>query len=182
MCDTAASYEARSYGLARAVSFVNWPTLDPMRHPTETERGGAEAEHDEDAYSVDPATDPARIAAGLGSGFLGYFANYHVYPYYPDFMNLDPGYGAHRDRHGVCHYAGYLADLKAHTRGIPLLIGEYGVPTSRAIAHLHPEGHPSRRRVRGGAGTAATYGSSRTSSTRAARDRFSSPSSTSGSR
>jgi hypothetical protein len=140
VCDTAASHEARSYGLARAVSFVNWPTLDPMRHPTETERGGAEAEHDEDAYSVDPARIRPRIAAGLGSGFLGYFANYHVYPYYPDFMNLDPGYGAHLDRHGVCRYAGYLADLKAHTRGIPLLIGEYGVPTSRAIAHLQPEG------------------------------------------
>ncbi|HET9252874.1 MAG TPA: hypothetical protein VFP58_12245 [Candidatus Eisenbacteria bacterium] len=140
VCDTAASYEARRYGLARAVSFVNWPTLDPMRHPTETERGGVEAEHDEDAYSVDPARIRARKPAGLESGFLGYFANYHVYPYYPDFMNLDPGYGRHRDRHGVCRYAGYLADLKAHTRGIPLLIGEYGVPTSRGIAHLHPEG------------------------------------------
>jgi hypothetical protein len=140
VCDTAASHEARRYGLARAVSFVNWPTLDPMRHPTEAERGGGEAEHDEDAYSVDPVRIRARTGAGLASGFLGYFANYHVYPYYPDFMNLDPGYGAHRDRHGVCRYAGYLADLKAHTRGIPLLIGEYGVPTSRGIAHLQPEG------------------------------------------
>lgn len=140
VCDTAASHEAERYGLARAVSFVNWPTLDPMRHPTEAERGGAEAEHDEDAYSVDPVRIRARAPAGPESGFLGYFANYHVYPYYPDFMNLDPGYGGHRDRHGVCRYAGYLADLKTHTRGIPLLIGEYGVPTSRGIAHLHPEG------------------------------------------
>jgi len=38
--DLAASYEASRYGLARAVSFVNWPTLDVMRHPTEYERGG----------------------------------------------------------------------------------------------------------------------------------------------
>ena len=140
VCDTAASHETSRYGIARAVSFVNWPTLDPMRHPTEAERGGSEAEHDEDAYSVDPARIRARKPAGLESGFLGYFANYHVYPYYPDFMNLDPGYGRHRDRHGVCRYAGYLTDLKAHTRGIPLLIGEYGVPTSRGIAHQHPEG------------------------------------------
>jgi len=138
--DGTASYEARKYGLARAVAFVNWPTLDPMRHPTETERGGRESEHDEDAYSVDPLhIRPLRGASPL-QGTLGYFANYHVYPYYPDFMNLDPGYSSFRDRHGICNYAGYLTDLKAHTRGLPLLIGEMGVPTSRGIAHLQPQG------------------------------------------
>jgi hypothetical protein len=78
--------------------------------------------------------------AGATSGFLGYFATYHVYPYYPDFMNLDPGYAAHRDRHGACSYAGYLKDLKAHTPELPILLGEYGVPSSRGIAHLQPQG------------------------------------------
>ncbi|MGE5177548.1 MAG: hypothetical protein ACM3PF_00495 [Bacteroidota bacterium] len=139
-CDAAAAYETSRYGEAHALSFVNWPTLDPMRHPTETERGGREAEHDEDAYSVDPTRiRPVRNAA-TDPAFHGYFANYHVYPYYPDFMDLDPGYNAFRDRHGPCAYAGYLHDLKAHTRGIPLLIGEYGVPTSRGIAHVQPQG------------------------------------------
>ncbi|MEK7347262.1 MAG: hypothetical protein AABZ94_00160 [Candidatus Eisenbacteria bacterium] len=140
VCDVAARYEKRNYGLARAVSFVNWPTLDPMRHPTESERAGAEAEHDEDAYSVDPLRIRPLTPPSEASGFLGTFANYHVYPYYPDFLNLDPGYGAFRDEHGACNYAGYLADLKSHTRGIPLLVGEYGVPTSRGVAHLQPQG------------------------------------------
>ena len=140
VCDLTVGYEQVHYARAHAVSFVNWPTLDPMRHPTETERGGAEAEHDEDAYSVDPSHLVPVQPATLASGFLGYFANYHAYPYYPDFMNLDPGYQAYRDRHGACSYAGYLADLKAHTRGIPLLIGEYGVPTSRGVAHQQPQG------------------------------------------
>ena len=140
VCDIAAAYESERYGLAHAVAFVNWPTLDPMRHPTEYERGGKPAEHDEDAESVDPVRIRARREASAGGGFLGYFANYHVYPYYPDFMNLDPGYGSHRDAHGACNYAGYLADLKAHTRGIPLVIGEYGVPNSRGVAHLQPQG------------------------------------------
>jgi len=138
--DLAASYEAGRYGLGRPFSFVNWPTLDVMRHPTETEPGGKEAEHDEDAFSVDPGKiRPTRGPSPLNRT-LGYFANYHVYPYYPDFINLDPGYSAYRDKHGLCNYAGYLADLKAHTRGIPLLIGEFGVPTSRGIAHLQPQG------------------------------------------
>ena len=139
-CDLAASYEGGRYGMARAVSFVNWPTLDPMRHPTEYERGGVESEHDEDAYSVDPTRIRPTREVSPESGFLGYFANYHVYPYYPDFMNLDPGYAAHKDRHGTCNYAGYLEDLKAHTKGVPLLIGEFGVPSSRGVAHLQPQG------------------------------------------
>jgi hypothetical protein len=66
--------------------------------------------------------------------------NAHVYPYYPDFLNLDPGYNAFRDRHGACAYAGYLRDLKAHMRGLPLLLGEYGVPTSRGVVHQQPQG------------------------------------------
>jgi hypothetical protein len=138
--DLAAGYEAERYGVAHALSFVNWPTLDPMRHPTEYERGGRESEHDEDAYSVDPARIRLLKPPGLGSRSLGYFANYHVYPYYPDFMNLDPGYAAFRDQHGPCNYAGYLTDLKAHTRGLPLLIGEFGVPASRGVAHQQPQG------------------------------------------
>lgn len=138
--DLAASYESGRYGLAHAVSFVNWPTLDVMRHPTEYERGGAQAEHDEDAFSVDPSRIHPIRKASPAARTLGYFANYHVYPYYPDFMNLDPGYSAHRDKHGACNYAGYLADLKAHTRGLPLLVGEFGVPTSRGIAHQQAQG------------------------------------------
>jgi hypothetical protein len=139
-CERAVAYEVERYGLAHAVSFVNWPTLDPMRHPTETEPGGGEMEHDEDAYSVDPSRIRAVREPGTNSGFLGYFATYHVYPYYPDFMNLDPGYAAYKDRHGACSYAGYLADLKAHTKGLPLLLGEFGVPSSRGIAHQQPQG------------------------------------------
>ena len=140
VCDRTATYERARYGLARMVSFVNWPTLDPMRHPTETERGGREAEHDEDAYSVDPSRIRTVSPGDPAAGFLGYFANYHVYPYYPDFMNLDPGYRAFEDRHGHCSYAGYLSDLRAHTPGIPLLIGEFGVPSSRRVVHVQPQG------------------------------------------
>ena len=139
-CDEIVERERSRYGVAHAVSFVNWPTLDVMTHPTESEPGGVQAQHDEDSYVVDPThIHPAR-EVGRESGFLGYFASEHVYPYYPDFLNLDPGYSAVRDRHGACNYAGYLADLKAHTPDLPLLIAEYGIPSSRGLSHLQPQG------------------------------------------
>jgi len=139
-CDQVAERERSRYGLAHAVSFVNWPTLDVMTHPTESEAGGVQAQHDEDSYAVDATHIRPTREVGHESGFLGYFASEHVYPYYPDFLNLDPDYSAFRDRHGACNYAGYLADLKAHTPGLPLLIAEYGIPSSRGISHVQRQG------------------------------------------
>ena len=70
----------------------------------------------------------------------GYFAAYHVYPYYPDFMVLDADYQAASSSEGPSPYFGYLRDLKTRHKGMPLLIAEYGVPASLGIAHLHPYG------------------------------------------
>jgi len=135
MCDFVASHERDRFGWQHPVSFTSWPTLDPITHPTEKQRGGAREYHDEDAASIDPLV--IRPTAGFSAGF---FATFHAYPYYPDFMNLDPGYSSYVDEHGFCNYGGYLHDLKAHLRGIPLLIGETGVSTSRGIAHFQPQG------------------------------------------
>src|SRR5207237_1278901 len=88
----------------------------------------------------------------------GYFAAYHVYPYYPDFIDLDPGYGAARSAEGPSHYFGYLLDLRRHHAGRPVLVAEYGVPSSRGVSHLQTEGmHHGRRdaRARRGAGPMA---------------------------
>jgi peptidoglycan/xylan/chitin deacetylase (PgdA/CDA1 family) len=135
ICDFLVDYELTKYGGVHPVSFTDWPTLDPITHPTERERGGTRAYHDEDAVSLNPAV--VRSTDEFGAGF---FATFHAYPYYPDFMNLDPGYSSARDEHGLCNYAGYLRELKSHLKGMPLLIGETGVPTSRGVAHLQPQG------------------------------------------
>ena len=37
-------------------------------------------------------------------------------------------------------YAGYLNELRAHHEGIPLIVGEFGLPTSRGMAHRGPLG------------------------------------------
>ncbi|MFH0778198.1 MAG: polysaccharide deacetylase family protein [Candidatus Eisenbacteria bacterium] len=135
MCDFLVGFEDATFASQHAVSFTSWPTLDPMRHPTEAEAGGGRAYHDEDAVSLELVR--VRVSERCRGGF---FATFHAYPYYPDFINLDPGYGRFRDEHGFCNYAGYLEDLKRHLRGMPLLIGETGVPSSRGVAHYQPQG------------------------------------------
>src|SRR5206468_2916033 len=41
---------------------------------------------------------------------------------------------------GPSNYFGYLQALKAHHRDQPVIIAEFGVPSSRGIAHLQPQG------------------------------------------
>ena len=149
ICDAAAKHETEQYRMQHPVGYVSWPTLDPLRHPTEAtaaeetairkKRGEKLAEpileYENDAVDV----DALRIAATPGFP-AGFFASYHAYPYYPEFMVLDPGYGKARDAEGPSHYFGYLKHLKAHHGDQPVIIAEFGVPTSRGIAHLQPEG------------------------------------------
>src|SRR5439155_19184380 len=91
--------------------------------------------YDNDAVSVDAEKMLATslLPAGL-------FASYHAYPYFPDFMILDPGYLRQRDAEGPNAYAGYLRDLVRHHAGRPVLISEVGVPSSRGVAHRQPQG------------------------------------------
>ena len=92
-------------------------------------------EYDNDVDALD-AMLVRTTAADLG----GYFAAYHAYPYYPDFIDLDAGYGAATSAEGPSHYFGYLLDLQRHHAGRPVLVAEYGVPSSRGVSHLQPEG------------------------------------------
>ncbi len=145
-CDALLAYEVDGYNALRPIAYTNWPTLDPLQHPTEsTVKEEARLrpwslpetpkEFDNDAVGLDAvkmrptALNPA-----------GTFASYHAYPYYPDFLLLDPGYGAARSPEGPSHYYGYLRELVEHHGDMPVLISEYGVPSSRGIAHFQPEG------------------------------------------
>jgi hypothetical protein len=80
---------------------------------------------------------PVRDDAGIRGG---YFAAFHVYPYYPDFLVHEPVYGSAESPYGRSAYFGYLQDLKRHFPGVPLVIAEYGVPVSWGIAHFNPQG------------------------------------------
>jgi len=143
-CDYMLAYEWDAWRSARPIAYTNWPTLDPLHHPTEATQAEEQAlrkrlglapnvrlkEYDNDSESLD-----AMLVRTTSANVAGYFASYHAYPYYPDFIGLDSAYGA-----APSHYLGYLLDLKRHHAGRALLIAEYGVPSSRGIAHLDADG------------------------------------------
>jgi len=123
-------YEYDNYQQFRPVGFSSWPTLDPLHHPTEEEHAGSS----EDLEQID-------LANLLHTeNTPGFFIGYHAYPYYPDFIIQDPAYLAESDSVGPNSYLGYLKDLKAHYQDIPLIIAEYGVPSSWGAGHLAPSG------------------------------------------
>lgn len=128
LMEDVAVYEMDTYKWQRPFSFTNWVTTDPMSHPSEPTRK-------EDLVSVDPNAIMAKPA--LRSG---YFASYHVYPYYPEFMNYEKKYAAYKDFRGELNgYAGYLNDLKQAHR-MPVLVAEFGVPASRGMTHRNVNG------------------------------------------
>jgi len=131
------SYENEKYKTSRSLSVVNWPTLDPLNHPSESryeeellfqgipvKTDICHENEDEESF------DAAKIRTEKGGGF---FATYHVYPYFPDFMNND--YLEEKQP-----YLAYLKALKIHHQKQPILIAEFGVPSSRDIAHWHRDG------------------------------------------
>ena len=148
-CDYLASFEMDRYNAQRPIAYANWPTLDPLTHPTETSkvqeisllkaRGEKivemPKEYDNDAVGLDAAKMRATAAF-----HAGVFASYHAYPYYPEFMVVDPGYLNARSPDGPSNYFGYLRELVEHHGEMPVVISEYGVPSARGRAHVQPQG------------------------------------------
>lgn len=123
MLDTLASFE-KERGWQHPIAFTNWVSTDPLAHPGEIDRA-------EDLVSVDPMhIEPADWQGG-------YFASYHAYPYYPEFLRSDPSLqNVKNDRGEIDTYKAYLRQLKAHHAGMPIMVTEYGVPSSLGIGHL----------------------------------------------
>ena len=100
--------EEMQYGWQHPVAISNWPTTDPLKHPDE-------ANPQEDLAPVDPMhVEPT------DSWKAGYFASYHIYPAYPDFMRHEAKYRKYRTPEGVKGpYAGYLHELRSHQGALP---------------------------------------------------------------
>lgn len=148
-CDILMEYEFDTYNAQRPIAYTNWPTTDPIFHSTETSyeqqmrfRG---LQYDRDSTLGPPHEEEgvaldASLARPTAANVAGWFASYHVYPYYPDFMLYDAGYNEGQSSFGRSNYFGYLQDLLQHHAGIPVIISEFGIPTSRGNAHFQPQG------------------------------------------
>jgi len=113
-------YEQSRYDVQRPIAITNWVTTDPLTHPNEP------YQDTEDAVSID--VEHIKATEAYTAGF---FASYHVYPYYPDFLSYDATYITEEDPNS---YRAYLTQLNAHY-SMPVLISEFGIPTSRGKTH-----------------------------------------------
>lgn len=151
MLDYLIAYENKAYQAQRPVAFINWPTLDPLFHPSEATLA-EEVKIRQKLGETTPAYDLSKSwdddAVGIDEtkiiqkpDFLaGLFVAYHVYPYYPDFLKNEEKYALPIKTEGSTYYTNYLLALKNHYRDLPLLIAEFGLSTSRGVARFHPEG------------------------------------------
>ena len=123
--DKVLAYEVEKYQMMRPISYSNWLTTDIVRHPNEPFSN-------EDKVEVN--MEHIKAQSSFKSGV---FASYHVYPYYPDFMNYQHSYAEFKDDSGrINTYRAYLRDLfKQHT--MPVLVAEVGVPAGRGMAHVN---------------------------------------------
>lgn len=136
LLDSLLQFEFEEYQTMRPVALSSWPTLDPIEHPEETFGGEDSAQFD--LSKIDFSNAPA-----------GVYVSYHAYPYYPDFISKTASYRNYSDAFGSNSYLGYLHDLKSHYANMPLLIAEFGVPSSWGVAHysasnMNHGGHTER--------------------------------------
>ena len=125
--DKLITYERNIYHNERPVSFSNWPTLDPISHTGEVSK--IEDMASIDLNNIDVSKAPA-----------GYFASYHAYPYYPNFISKDTAYLHEKDDVGLNSYMAYLKALKSHYSNVPVIIAEFGASTSLGIARYAQNG------------------------------------------
>lgn len=145
MCNEIVKLEEASYQQQHPVSFVNWVATDPLDHlQGYKDKLGADFTVPAEVMGDFRTNDAVSLSVAnlvAGDDFqAGLYSSYHVYPYYPDFLSRQPQYARVYDREGPNNFLGYLKELKSHYGSLPLLITEYGLPSSPLAAHRHPQG------------------------------------------
>ena len=127
--DYLASLQAQR-GWSVPMTFTNWDTTDPLHHPEEPDET-------QDLVAID-----ATHIEVTDAWPAGYFASFHAYPYYPDFLRWQKSYQSYRRPVDgkIDPYAAYIHDLRQHHQGMALMVTEFGQPTSLGCAHMAPLG------------------------------------------
>lgn len=119
-------YETQKYGQQRLLAFSNWPETDPLDHT----QWRLEQNTNLAKVDVEHIHGTERLRSGM-------FASYHIYPYYPAFLDFEEKYYNYRDENGELNpYLGYLTEINAH-HTIPVIVSEFGLPSSRGIARIN---------------------------------------------
>lgn len=84
--DSLIEYETRRYGQQRLVAFSNWPTTDPFIYPAAV----ANYRQKLACVNVEHVLPTENLLSGL-------FASYHVYPYFPDYLEIMDEAGQYSD-------------------------------------------------------------------------------------
>ena len=121
--DKFVDYESTRYKIQKAVAFSNWPTTDPFDYSEGTSK-----------YLKKFSKVDVEHIKTTNKFLSGQFASYHIYPYYPDYLNYEEEYNNYKDENGIKNtYKAYLNNINKH-HTIPVVISEYGVPSSRGLA------------------------------------------------
>lgn len=145
--DRVIEYETERFHTQRLVAFSNWPTTDPFVYDTHIER----------TFEKCAQVDTEHIKT-TDEVISGQFASYHVYPYYPDYLQYQQdwsvfGIGSKSDYYTeegeLNTYRAYLEMLTTH-HTMPVVISEFGVSTGRGMAQLDAntnrnQGHMSEK-------------------------------------
>ena len=129
--DKIIEYESNRYKEQRLIAFTNWPTTDPFDYPEDISR-----------FFMKCAKVDVEHIQTTQSFISGYFASYHVYPYYPDYLNYIEDWSSFgindmskfiTEEGELNTYKAYLSLLTNH-HTIPVVISEFGVSSGRGMA------------------------------------------------
>lgn len=129
--DKVIEYESERYKQQRLIAFSNWPTTDPFDYPEKIA-----------SYFMKCAKVDVEHIKTTEKFLSGQFASYHVYPYYPDYLNYTDdlsGFGITdlspfiTENGELNTYKAYLSLLTDH-HTMPVVISEFGVSTGRGMA------------------------------------------------
>ncbi|MBQ8589595.1 MAG: hypothetical protein IJ486_03985 [Firmicutes bacterium] len=137
--DNIIDYESTRYKEQRLVAFSNWPTTDPFKYPEIVSKVFLKCAE----VDVEHIIQTEEFQSGC-------FASYHIYPYYPYYLGLlDPEDLMPWVKEGESvenTYRLYLRMINEH-HSIPVIISEFGVPSSRGMAQMEEYSYRSQGRL-----------------------------------